>query len=126
MVGGKFPRQYDTSVNRTNKAFIQAAYRNACTKKYRKHMRAQTGVPVTIVIQARSPLPTHRPKRVQSEPFIVKPDVDNIAKLVLDALNGLAYADDKQVVGLMTIKKDRFRDVEPCTEVTISYRSEDD
>lgn len=28
----------------------------------------------------------------------VKPDTDNIAKIILDSLNGLAYADDKQVV----------------------------
>lgn len=27
-----------------------------------------------------------------------KPDIDNILKVVLDALNGLAYEDDKQVV----------------------------
>lgn len=29
-----------------------------------------------------------------------KPDLDNVAKLVLDALNGLAYRDDAQVVQL--------------------------
>lgn len=28
----------------------------------------------------------------------VKPDVDNLCKTILDALNGLAYDDDKQVV----------------------------
>ncbi|WP_102411379.1 RusA family crossover junction endodeoxyribonuclease [Beduinella massiliensis] len=28
----------------------------------------------------------------------VKPDADNILKLVLDALNGIAYADDRQIV----------------------------
>ncbi len=33
-----------------------------------------------------------------------KPDTDNIAKIVLDALNGLAYPDDKQVVELQVIK----------------------
>lgn len=33
-----------------------------------------------------------------------KPDTDNIAKIVLDALNGLAYPDDKQVVELHVIK----------------------
>lgn len=27
-----------------------------------------------------------------------KPDCDNVIKIILDALNGLAYADDKQVV----------------------------
>lgn len=33
-----------------------------------------------------------------------KPDVDNIAKIVLDGLNGIAYSDDKQVVKL-TVEK---------------------
>ena len=28
-----------------------------------------------------------------------RPDLDNIAKAVLDALNGLAYQDDSQIVG---------------------------
>lgn len=28
---------------------------------------------------------------------LARPDVDNIAKLVLDALNGVAYVDDRQV-----------------------------
>ncbi|MBR3003248.1 MAG: RusA family crossover junction endodeoxyribonuclease, partial [Clostridia bacterium] len=30
----------------------------------------------------------------------VKPDTDNIAKSILDSLNGIAYLDDKQVVKL--------------------------
>jgi Holliday junction resolvase RusA-like endonuclease len=34
-----------------------------------------------------------------------KPDVDNIAKSILDALNGAAYDDDKQVVALMIHKE---------------------
>ena len=34
----------------------------------------------------------------------VKPDCDNLAKSILDSLNGLAYQDDKQVVEL-SIKK---------------------
>lgn len=29
-----------------------------------------------------------------------KPDIDNVAKTVLDALNGIAYEDDKQVASL--------------------------
>jgi Holliday junction resolvase RusA-like endonuclease len=33
-----------------------------------------------------------------------KPDTDNIAKAVLDSLNGIAYADDKQIVGLLVHK----------------------
>lgn len=33
-----------------------------------------------------------------------KPDVDNIAKIILDALNGIAYKDDTQVVEIMVSK----------------------
>lgn len=33
-----------------------------------------------------------------------KPDADNILKLGLDALNGVAYADDKQVISCECIK----------------------
>lgn len=34
----------------------------------------------------------------------VKPDIDNIAKIICDALNGLAFSDDKQIV-YMLVKK---------------------
>ena len=35
---------------------------------------------------------------------LVKPDVDNYSKNILDALNGVVYPDDKQIVEL-TVKK---------------------
>ena len=37
--------------------------------------------------------------------YIHKPDADNIAKIVLDSLNGLAYKDDSQVTKLTVIKE---------------------
>ena len=46
-----------------------------------------------------------------------KPDCDNIAKIVLDALNGIAYPDDSQVVSL-DIEK-RYTDSQPRVELTI-------
>ena len=36
--------------------------------------------------------------------FLHRPDVDNIAKSILDALNGLAYKDDSQVANLLILK----------------------
>ena len=36
--------------------------------------------------------------------YINKPDADNIAKIVLDSLNGLAYKDDRQVSTLLVLK----------------------
>ena len=37
-----------------------------------------------------------------------KPDCDNVAKIVLDSLNKIAYDDDKQVVELTVIKRWTF------------------
>ena len=34
----------------------------------------------------------------------IKPDTDNIAKSILDSLNGIAYKDDKQIIRL-TVEK---------------------
>ena len=45
-----------------------------------------------------------------------KPDADNIAKIVLDSLNGLAYKDDSQVVILNVAK---FYSNMPRVEVNI-------
>lgn len=65
--------------------------------------------PVAVTIDVMRELPGSRPKRVSTEPDTVCPDVDNIAKGVMDALNGVAYADDRQVVSLSVLKCDRTR-----------------
>ena len=46
----------------------------------------------------------------------VKPDLDNMAKAVLDALNGVCYADDKQVIAFSSCKK---YGTEPRLEVEV-------
>ena len=46
----------------------------------------------------------------------IKPDLDNIAKSILDALNKLAYLDDKQIV---LLKVEKFYDVNPRVELMV-------
>jgi Holliday junction resolvase RusA-like endonuclease len=43
-----------------------------------------------------------------------KPDADNIAKVICDALNGVAYGDDTQVVSLTVMKE--YTDAYPRVE----------
>ena len=47
----------------------------------------------------------------------VKPDVDNCAKSVLDALNGVAYKDDNQIVTLLAKK---YYTETPCIKVVVA------
>ena len=61
---------------------------------------------ISALILARYPVPKRDSKKTQNAkicgeiPCTIKPDCDNIAKIVLDALNGLAYDDDSQVTEL--------------------------
>ena len=46
-----------------------------------------------------------------------KPDVDNIAKAFLDAMNGIVYKDDVQVIRLHAYKK---YSIDPHVHITVS------
>lgn len=63
---------------------------------------------VTIDAYFAIPKSFSKSKKQQAEDSTIsptkKPDCDNIAKVILDALNGIAYEDDKQVVQLQVNK----------------------
>lgn len=57
-------------------------------------------VPVKVHITLFPALPKSTPKKVLKDNKCQKPDLDNCAKAVMDALNGYAYEDDCQVSSL--------------------------
>lgn len=77
-------------------------------------------VPVTVAVDTYRLLPPSRPKRTVAEADTYKPDIDNITKLVLDALSGAAYADDAQVVELRVSKRPRARYAGEHTNIYVS------
>ena len=62
---------------------------------------------VSVKVDIYRRMPKNRPKKLLREFDTYKPDADNIAKAVLDAMNGLAFVDDSQVVSLTATKHDR-------------------
>ena len=91
------------------------------TKDYEQLIRnsymAQDGkfferdIPVQITIKAYKKPPKSTTKKnlklIEQGLFlwVNKPDIDNICKSVLDALNGIAYADDGQVIKIRASKE---------------------
>lgn len=83
---------------------------------------APKGAPVMVEIDTFRSLPKSRPKKVTHEPDVFKPDADNVAKLVLDALNGTAWHDDTQVTHLVVQKHHRTRMCDgDLTHVCVSW-----
>ena len=81
--------------------------------------------PVEVKIIAFMPIPRSWAKSKKSAafedqfPHTSRPDADNLAKTVLDALNGLAWDDDSQIVSL-TVDK-RFENYEANPGFHIYY-----
>lgn len=61
-------------------------------------------VAIDIIAHYQTPCSWSKAKKQMAEQMklrpTIKPDLDNIAKIILDGLNGVAYDDDKQVVEL--------------------------
>lgn len=62
---------------------------------------------VRVMILIERPLYKSNPKYWAGKADVMTPDLDNTAKLCCDALNGVAYADDKQVTQLHVIRLPR-------------------
>lgn len=75
-----------------------------------EHFQKQLNGPIKATIIAYMPMPksTSNKKKEQMIAGIIaptkKPDWDNIGKIITDALNGLAYEDDKQIVDARVVK----------------------
>ena len=61
--------------------------------------KAQEGVEINVIFQLA------RPKTVKRKEPHKRPDIDKLARAVLDALTGVAYEDDEQVVKLTASKE---------------------
>lgn len=85
------------------------AYEQAIAEAYREAGGTLHTGAVEVHITAYRALPQSRPLKVTHEPDTFSPDVDNLCKIFLDALNGVAYKDDSQVVYLIAKKQDRKR-----------------
>lgn len=78
--------------------------------------------PIKMKIEASFAIPKSFSKSKQSQALegillpLTKPDADNIAKIICDALNDVAYKDDTQIVGLEITKRYAM---EPKVKITL-------
>lgn len=103
--GRRDGRSYTPAATRIAETTIAIAFRAAYPKT--KPHQGPVEVAVTSVFQAPVSWPRWKRSLAQAGlwPCTNQRDVDNLAKCVADALNGLAYVDDRQIVSLLTEKQ---------------------
>lgn len=100
-----------------------ADYEKKVRECYMEQMGTKFEGAIRVDIAAFFPVPKSASKKKKFQMLmddircLKKPDVDNIAKIILDGLNGVAYEDDKQVVTLL-VKK--YYSEEPRVSVWVS------
>lgn len=102
-----YPHAYDPKKSRDFKNMLSYA-----AQSYLREHNAQpfqNGVELQIHVGVEVPKSWSRKKREQAlsgeiKPT-VKPDCDNIAKSIMDALTGVWYLDDKQICALLVRKR---------------------
>lgn len=100
---GRYAYTPEKTVNYEN--WVKACY----IEKYKNEKPFEKALEVNIIAFFEIPKSTSKKKKQEMlEDKIrptTKPDTDNIAKSILDSLNGIAYLDDKQVVDLRVRKQ---------------------
>lgn len=89
----------------------------AAAVQSRGRSRAFDG-PVSVTCTFALPRPTSYPKRVVDH--VTKPDVDKLARAVLDGLTGVLFADDAAVVELFATKGYAVAGVSPGVVITVT------
>lgn len=77
--------------------------------------------PVAVRVVYQNPKPKSAPEGSRD---LTKPDVDNVLKLVMDALTGAAWRDDAQVVSVSCEKARRYTRRNVYLMVEVSYLDE--
>ena len=103
----------------------ETAIARAWDRAHGKGLAGFDGV-VWVDITVHRPLARSNPKGWEGRQDLSKPDCDNVAKLVCDALNGHAFKDDQQVTRLHVDKAPRpAHGTKPAIAITVTYWREE-
>lgn len=110
---GKTGTTYTPSETSSYERAVAIAYRQAGGQIYTQ--------PVQLEIWAFYKIPVKTSKKqaakMQGAPCTKKPDADNVLKIIMDGLNGVAYEDDKQVVDA-TVHKRSWTDARVMVDIS--------
>ena len=97
---GGFVKAYDPAKSRDYKAYVKMC----AIKSMQEQGWTLTEKALSIETRAFMSIPSSKSKKFKQAAIVgierptKKPDVDNVFKILTDALSGIAYKDDKQIV----------------------------
>ena len=100
---GKYPKAYTPKETAMYENLVRVIYMKG------KYPKMNGAIKARITAYFQPPASASKKKKVAmligDIKCMKKPDNDNVAKIILDSLNGLAFDDDKQIVELEVVKQ---------------------
>lgn len=114
---GHYVWTYTDKKTRDYENLIEACYQNAHRDK--PALTGPVGIQMEFVMPVRKSWTKKKQAALRGQPFVGKPDLDNLIKIVLDGLNGMAFEDDKQIVELSAAS--RYQDYDDVRAIIYIY-----
>lgn len=110
------PKDTQDYENKTRESFLKQC-NNEDIKEYTENVK----VKIKAYFVPPKSTSKKRLREIMDKPYLHKPDCDNIIKIILDSLNGIAFKDDNQVSNLII---EKVYGPEDKVEVEIEYKEE--
>lgn len=119
---GNFVRTYNTKATVDYEELVKKSFKEQLGRTYitNESLDSEISVRITAYFKPNKSMSKKLKEEVIKHKigYTHKPDCDNIAKIILDALNGLAFKDDNQITELKVFK---IYGEEDKVEVEINY-----
>ena len=113
---GGFTHSYTPAQTTRYEALVKGVYKQSFPNAEAVSGAVQVAIRAIYAVPKSWPVEKRKKALAGMLPVLVKPDCDNVLKIITDALNGLAWEDDKQII-YATVQKSYG--TEPRVEVEI-------
>ena len=115
---GNYVSTYNTKQTKDYEELVKISVTEQCKDKLDKEYTGLVKMHIKAYFKPNKSVSKKQYNLLIGTKFLKKPDSDNIAKIICDSLNGLAYKDDSQVA-LLNIEK--YYGEEEKVEVQLEY-----
>ena len=121
-IGGHV-QTYTPETTREYEARVKQAYISATGGKITIPAGSAVQIEITAIMPVPKSLPKYKKAQLYGAPHISKPDADNIAKAIIDGINGTAVNDDSQFFRVAITKQ--YATVGCCARADVNIFTHD-
>ena len=115
---GKYICTYNSKQTQEYQSKVKIKAIEQCNSIIDKNYSGKLKVLIKAFFKPNKSISKKQYKLLIGQPYLKKPDIDNIAKIILDSLNNVAYKDDNQVYDLKVYK---YYDEKERVEIYLEY-----